>query len=63
MIIEGYFEYAVHIAPACFDFLKNSFESYPMNGTKALVAGFGIIKVRKSLKIPENYFHAFVQLG
>ena len=47
VIIEGHFEYQLHIVPACVEFFKKKEERYPKNGTMALVAGWGLNEVAK----------------
>ena len=51
--IVGYFEFTPHIVPACLEFIENPYEMYPVNGSLAKVAGWGLTEVN-SLQSPKN---------
>ena len=45
VIIVGHFEFQPHIVPACVKFVENISNKYPVNGSMALVAGWGLNEV------------------
>ena len=57
VVIKKFFEYKHHIAPACVKFAENGSEKYPKDGSRALVAGWGLTKVSFSKAF---LFHKFV---
>ena len=58
IVVDGFFEYQPHIAPACVDF-DGIFQKYPTPGTMALVASWGVFKVCHFKELFENLENSY----